>query len=151
MKSIQDIAGGKVWDQRTFKVGRGSMTLNQIEHGNVRKLGDGRIHAAVNCASKGCPPLAKKPFTPGNIDAELTAGAQHWVRVNSHKLVGDVARLNKIFDWYGDDFVDMPAGTATPEDKQKAAKAFIEKYGGDLSGAKSFEWNDYDWSLNTTN
>ncbi len=151
VKSIKDIAGGKVWEQRSFKVGRDTMTLNQIENDNVRKLGDGRIHAAVNCASKGCPPLAPKPFTPDGLDAQLDAGAKRWVSTNAFKMVGDVARLNKIFDWYGDDFVDMPAGTATPEDKQKAAKAFITKYGGDLSGAKSFEWNDYDWSLNSAN
>ena len=151
VKSIKDILGGKVWDQKSFNVGRKQLTLNQIEHENVRKLGDGRIHAAVNCASKGCPPLAPKPFTPDGIDGQLTAGAKRWVATNAFNQVGDVARLNKIFDWYGDDFVDMPAGTATPEDKQKAAKVFIEKYGGDLSAAKSMEWNDYDWALNTVN
>ena len=147
-KSIQDLNGGKVWDQRTFAVGRQKLTLNQMEHGNVRKLEDGRIHAVVNCASKGCPPLPPKPLTPTGIQGQLDAAAKRWVRVNAFKMDGSIAQLNKIFLWYGDDFTGMAANTSSEDDKKKAAKAFIEKYGGDLSTAKTFEWRNYDWSLN---
>jgi hypothetical protein len=147
-KSIQDLDGGKVWDQRSFPVGRQKMTLNQMEHDNVRKIENGRIHAVVNCASKGCPPLPPKPLVPEGIQAQLDDGARRWVRVNAFKLDGNVLQLSKIFQWYGDDFVDMPKGTASDEDKQKAAKAFITKYGGDVSAGTKIEWRTYDWGVN---
>ncbi|MEZ4317016.1 MAG: DUF547 domain-containing protein [Myxococcota bacterium] len=147
-KSIQDLDGGKVWDQRSFPVGRAKMTLNQIEQDNVRKLENGRIHAVVNCASKGCPPLPPKPLVPTGIQAQLDEAAKRWVSTNAFKLDGDIAQLNKIFLWYGDDFSSMAKGTASEADKQKAGAEFITKYGGDLSAAKKFEWREYDWSVN---
>lgn len=147
-KSIMDLDGGKVWDQRSWGVGRQKLTLNQIEHENVRKLTDGRAHAVVNCASKGCPPLPPKPLTPSGIEAQLDEAAKVWVRTNAYKLDGKVLQLNQIFKWYGDDFVDMAPGTASESDKQKGAVAFITKFGGDVSAATRTEWRDYDWSLN---
>lgn len=147
-KSIMDLDGGKVWDQRSFDVGRQKLTLNQIENENIRKIENGRIHAVVNCASKGCPPLPPKPLVPTGIQAQLDDGAKRWVRTNAFKLDGSVAQLNQIFKWYGDDFVGGAPGTASEGDKQKAAAAFITKYGGDVSAAKTFEWRDYDWSVN---
>lgn len=147
-KSIMDLDGGKVWDQRSWGVGRQKLTLNQIEHQNARKLTDGRVHAVVNCASKGCPPLPPKPLLPGTVQAQLDEAAARWVRTNAFKLDGTVLQLNQIFKWYGDDFVSMPAGTASEADKQKAAVAFITKHGGAVSAATTFEWREYDWSLN---
>lgn len=147
-KSIQDLDGGKVWDQRSFDVGRQRLTLNEMEHGKVRKLTDGRAHAAVNCASKGCPPLPPQPFVPAGIQGQLDAAARRWVKVNAFSLDGSVLQLSQIFKWYGDDFVDAPPNTASEGDKQKGAIAFITKYGGDVSAHSSVEWRDYDWTMN---
>lgn len=146
--SIMDLDGGKVWDTRRFGVGREQMTLNDMEHGKVRKLGDGRIHAVVNCASKGCPPLPPKPLKPEGIQGQLDAAAATWVKTNAYVMDGKVARLSKIFDWYAEDFTGKPKDQATANEKFEAGKAFVSKHGGDVSAATSFEWNDYDWKVN---
>lgn len=146
--SILDLDGGKVWDTRKFGVGRQNLTLNEIEHGKVRKLEDGRIHGVVNCASKGCPPLPPKPLKPEGIQGQLDEGAKRWVKTNAFVMDGSVARVSKIFDWYAEDFTGKPKDGATANEKFAAAKDFIEKHGGDLNAARSFEWNDYDWKLN---
>ena len=148
-KSIQDLDGGKVWDQRTFDVGRQKMTLNQIEHGTIRKIENGRIHAIVNCASKGCPPLPAKPITPDAIQGQLDQGARRWVNTNAFRMDGSVLQLSKIFDWYAEDFTGMAKGTASDEDKKKAGVEFVKKYGASLGDYKTIEWMDYDWSLNS--
>lgn len=146
--SIMDLDGGKVWDTRRFGVGREKLTLNDIEHGKVRKIEDGRIHAVVNCASKGCPPLPPKPLKPEGIQGQLDAAARSWVKTNAFVMDGKVARISKIFDWYAEDFTGKPKDQATANEKYEAGKKFITKYGGDVSAAQSFEWNDYDWKLN---
>ena len=146
--SILDLDGGKVWQTRKHGVARKSITLNDLEHGLIRKLEDGRIHAVVNCASKGCPPLPPKPIKPENLQTQLDDAAKRWVRTNAFKLDGSVAQLSKIFDWYAEDFTGMAKDAATNDEKFKAGAKFITKYGGDLTAAKSFEWADYSWKLN---
>lgn len=145
--SIRDIQGGQVWDQSVFPVGRERLTLNQIEHGKVRELEDGRIHAVVNCASKGCPPLPATPMTAGQVQGHLDAGARQWTSTNAFALEGKVLRLSKIFQWYAEDFTGMEKGTASDEDMKKAALTFIGTY-GTVPEHASVEWGDYDWSLN---
>ena len=60
--SIRDLDGGKVWSTRRFQVAGRPMTLDAMEHEHARKLADGRVHAVINCASKGCPPLPPTPL-----------------------------------------------------------------------------------------
>lgn len=63
LASIRDLNDGNPWDVHSWTVAGQTVTLNNIEHNILRPMGDARIHAAVNCASKGCPPLAGTPFT----------------------------------------------------------------------------------------
>ena len=66
ISSIRDLDRGKVWDARKFTVAGQQLSLNDIEHGTLRPMGDARVHAALNCASKGCPPLPLKPHPHSN-------------------------------------------------------------------------------------
>lgn len=146
--SIMDLKGGKVWEQVILPVGRKRVTLNQIEHEILRPMTDGRIHAVVNCASKGCPPLPPKPLVGTGIDAQLEEGARRWVSSNAFHLERGVLQLSQIFQWYAEDFTGMPKGTASDAEMQKAARAFIEKRQPFAEDVKSVSWMDYDWSLN---
>lgn len=147
--SIRDLSGGKVWDALSWPIGREKLTLNDIEHKRVRTMTDGRAHAVVNCASKGCPPLPPKPLTPSGLEAQLDAGAQRWARTNAVVVEGSVVKFNKIFNWYAEDFTGMEKGTSSEAEMFDAAATFVTKYGATLpADAKSREWNDYDWSLN---
>jgi len=155
--SIRDLDGGKVWDHRTFPVAGAELTLNQMEHGHARKLADGRIHAVVNCASKGCPPLPPTPLTGSGMDAQLNTAAKRWADTNAYVLTGDTVALSKIFDWYGDDFANVKGERDLPGVEGKAEQAiwFLVAHVDEptkaklLSGEITATWADYDWSRNS--
>jgi hypothetical protein len=153
--SIRDLDGGKVWDTRKFVVAGESLTLNQIENDRVRKLGDGRIHAAVNCASKGCPPLPPKPLTATDQGAQLDEDARRWTRTNAFAISGSTVKLSMVFDWYGDDFTRENQGDIAGVDGEaENALWFLSKHADPatkqklLSGTLTAGWQEYDWALN---
>ncbi len=155
IKSIMDLDGGKVWDTRKFAVAGKQMSLNDIEQRTLRPLGDARIHAALNCASIGCPPLAAKVFLGTGLSGQLDAASKKWVA--GTKLEGATASVSQIFDWYGDDFVakygasrfDIPG----LDGKAEAAANFIAVYAPDKAaalkaGGYTVTYAAYDWGLN---
>jgi hypothetical protein len=147
-KSIRDLDGGDVWKVRKWAVAGGMLTLDQMEHTHARQLADGRVHAVVNCASKGCPPLPPKPLRASGLESQLDQAARRWVRTNAFVQDGGTVRLNKIFDWYATDFTKWATeDLAAADDKQDAAIGFLRAYGGEVA-AEAVAWNPYDWSLN---
>ena len=62
-QSIKDIGSlfFPVWKKPAGKIGGKTYSLDEIEHGIVRPLGDPRAHVAVICASLSCPPLRREP------------------------------------------------------------------------------------------
>ena len=152
--SIMELDGGKVWDTRKFLVGGASLTLNDIEHKRLRPLADGRVHALVNCASMGCPPLPPDPVVPGGLDAQLSAGAQRWVQTNAYTLVGGKLQISSIFDWYAEDF-SADGSIAGVNGKEAGGALFLKTHGLDASvvakvesGELQVTWQPYDWALN---
>lgn len=153
--SILTLDFGKVWDKRSFLVAGQQKTLNDIEHRILRPLGDARIHAAVNCASVGCPPLAAWVFTADKLDKQLDGAATAWVA--GTVVSGSNVAVTKIFDWYGDDFLpaygmgyfDIPG----VEGKAEATLNFIAAFSPALAptlraGGLTVSYQNYDWSVN---
>lgn len=151
LRSIKDIS--KPWGTPVCALGGETLTLDQIEHERLRPLGDPRIHAAINCASIGCPPLAPKAFTAEGLDAELDAAARAFAA--TARLDGDTLVVSKIHDWFGEDFLprfgtpDLP-GLAG---KEEAAANFVATYNTALAarireGGLRVRYGDYDWAIN---
>lgn len=141
--SIQDIK--KPWDTAVATVKGRALTLNEIEHGIIRPLAkDPRIHYAVNCASMGCPNLARAPFAGAALEAQLDAAAKAYV---NHPRGVSVAkgkvRLSKIYGWYRDDFGKDDAALFD-HIRQYAEPALAAS----LKGVKKAAGYDYDWTLN---
>ncbi|MEN0061906.1 MAG: DUF547 domain-containing protein [Myxococcota bacterium] len=154
-KSITDLDGGKVWDTRQYVVAGEKLTLNQMEHGKARKLTDGRVHAVVNCASKGCPPLPPQALSANRVEDQLNAAARTWARTNAFSWSGNTVRLSSIFDWYGEDFAsadrgDLAGVDGKPEDALWFLSRYVDPSTKDrlLSGSIQTDWQVYDWSLN---
>ena len=135
------------WNEKSMTVNGNKISLNDIEHHIIRPIwNDPRIHAAVNCASIGCPNLRTTAYTGKDIDTELDQAFSEFV--NSNKGVeinsGGEVYLSKIFDWYQIDF-----GNNTNDTKN-----FISYYlkNNDnkttLLNAKSIYYQEYNWSLN---
>jgi hypothetical protein len=154
LASIRDLDGGKVWDTRKFRVAGQDRTLNDIENKELRPLGDPRVHAALNCASKGCPPLADKVYTGLGLDAQLEAAARRFATTAT--LAGTTLSVSHIFEWYGDDFVprfgaklfDVPG----LDGKAEAAVNFVATYAPDKAAALrkgvTVAYTPYDWGVN---
>jgi hypothetical protein len=94
--------------------------LKKLEDKTVRaRYADPRIHAALNCASRGCPRLPRKAFEPATLDAELDAAMREFVSETRNVAVDAAARtvtLSKIFDWFEGDFLafEKKQGRADP-------------------------------------
>lgn len=94
--------------------------LKKLEDKTIRaRFGDPRIHAALNCASRGCPRLPRKAFEPTTLDAELDFAMREFVGEERNVSVDTAARtatLSKIFDWFSGDFLSFEnrQGNADP-------------------------------------
>lgn len=157
VSSIRKISG--VWNKKTFQVMGQSMTLDHIEHQILRKqFNEPRIHMALVCASKSCPPLRNRPFTGKQLSQELNQQTQQFVRDPSKFKIEQAQKkvyLSSIFKWYGQDFVPYYKTTAYQgSQKQRASLKFLSGY---LSPSQQkflktaqyrITYLSYDWSLN---
>ena len=126
---------------KRIKVAGEQTSFNQLEKETIRsKFGDPRVHFALNCASKSCPPLQSGVFRGSGLESQMETLARNFV--NSPKGVNyqegaKTAELSKIFDWYKDDF------------KDGGPIAFINKRRSkQLPNDVKISYQEYDWSLN---
>ena len=144
--SIKD-AGGiftSVWKAYSFVIAGRRYTLDEIEHKVLRPLGEPRIHVAINCASKSCPPLAAQPYLVATLDAQLKATARAFAADPYHlRLEQGVLRINPILDWFGEDFT--AGGGVRAFLRANVPAGPVADY---LAGSKPLKFFDYDWKLN---
>ena len=137
LASIMDLDNGKVWDRKWIKIGGRAYSLNEIEHDILRKAyRDARIHFAVNCAAKSCPPLANKAFTAENLESMLNKQASSFINNSQfNQISSSRASISKIFEWYASDFGDIIA--------------YLNRYANiRLSVGSQVAYNEYNWALN---
>lgn len=138
------------WKQEFCSIAGRERSLDGIEHEIIRPMGEPRIHFAVNCASRSCPVLAPTAYKTDGLESQLDEAVQRFIDdPHQYRLErGDrpVVHVNKILDWYGDDF-----GGA------RGVLEFLLRYvpEGDAAylrqaAAPKLEFNDYDWTLNDT-
>ena len=121
------------------------LSLDDIEHNILRpRFKDPRVHFAINCAAKSCPPLASEPFLGATLDSQLDKVTSDFVNAaGSYRLEADTLWVSSIFKWFSGDFNDDPAGFCRTYAKGELKKQLDEK--GDRIKVKFL---DYDWSLN---
>ena len=110
--------------QRPVRVAGRSMTLNQLEHGVLRRQSsvdgagvprslaalrpsrlDYRIHAALNCAAVSCPPLQRRAWRASTLDRDLDAAfAAFAASPRAARLEGRTLVVSSLFDWFAADF-----------------------------------------------
>ena len=139
---VRSIPG--VFTAESHAIGGGRYSLDEIEHTAVR-LGGYRVHAALVCASRSCPPLDRRPYAASDLAAHEDERMRAWMaRSDLYRFepAKNTAFLPRYFDWYRADFVG--AGIA----RVLAAYA-PERYRDWLAlGKFRVEFLDYDWSLN---
>jgi len=83
-----------------------TLSLNDIEHGKIRRFGDPRIHGALVCGSVSCPTLRNEPFVAGRLDDQLDNQLRSFLTAGGavYDPHGNVLHLSRVFLWYGGDF-----------------------------------------------
>ncbi len=139
-KSVKDTLFTFFTGKRITVAGE-KMSFNALEKDIIRpRFNEPRIHFALNCASRSCPPLRAEPYTAAKLDAQLDEQARGYVNEDRGvKASGDSAQFSKIFDWYKEDF----GGDA-------GVRSFLAKYRGGKADFKKVTYQEYDWSLNET-
>ncbi|MCP4443079.1 MAG: DUF547 domain-containing protein [Aureispira sp.] len=140
VSSIMKVAGGKVWDTKKVKIGSKYYTLNQIEKDMLlKKFKEPRVHFAVNCAAKSCPPLMNKAWTESNIQSSFDLRARMFVNNLSFNTISSSSiQISKIFEWYASDF----GGSSN-------LIKYINKYSKlTVSSSAKVIYKEYDWNLN---
>jgi hypothetical protein len=156
LKSIKKLSGAfglnSVFDQEFIPMKAhhpdegDELSLNDIEHKILRaKFKDARVHAAINCASKSCPPLRAEAFMAERLDAQLDEQMKAFVNDPARNKL-DPARkeleLSEIFKWFAEDF----------ERDAKTVQGYLIRFAppekADFIRGARIRYLDYDWDLN---
>lgn len=154
------------------------VSLDQIEHGILRRNRkppympfpvfvsndpraswmlprvDPRIHAALHCASRSCPPIAV--YDPAHIYAQLDLAARAFVnattRLDFARRASITLFLSPIFNWYAEDFggregiLEFVAGYWA--DETQAVRLWEKRAMYSHRRSIRIVWTQYDWGLN---
>jgi hypothetical protein len=157
-ESIRDLSkawfGWGVFFKNVIEFDGKQMSLNGLEKRLRRESRDPRIHFAINCASRSCPPLADEAYRGDRLDDQLDRITRAYLGRPGVLAVEESTsharrriEVSKIFDWFGRDFAE--AGGVV---------AFIERYAPpDVSEVIAaapdnvkLVYRKYDWRLNST-
>lgn len=156
VESVLGIPGG--FSRKTLSVDRESLSLDDIEHGKLRRFRDPRIHAALVCGSVSCPTLRNEPYRGDFLDDQLNDQLRHFLAAGA--LAVDEGRgvvyLSRVFLWFGGDFTRphrMP--TLLPARRSSVITALrpwmdprTARWLADAD--PTVEFQGYDWGLRCT-
>lgn len=140
VQSIKKIRKGfkGPWDLPSVTLHGKRITLNELEHGIIRKqYNDPRVHMALVCAAKGCPILRSEAYTAERLDDQLDDQSRAYLATPAGLVINrkkGTAMISAIFKWYGGDFPSV--------------HAFIEKHSSESIQDLKIKYLNYDWSLN---
>lgn len=136
-----------VWDQIAGKVAGMDISLNGIEHDQLRKVWDEPlVHACIVCASASCPNLRPEAFVVPKLKDQMEDQMRLWMKNDSKgiKLTGNCLELSRIFLWFGADFGQW-------QGIRKFLPQFIEDENLKarvVKGDVSVRYFDYGWQIN---
>jgi len=129
---------------KKFRIGGQEMSLYTCENDIIRKMGEERIHFALNCMSRGCPRLPRVPFTAKKLNQELEEQARFFFSEERNVQVDEkekTVKLSEILDFFPEDFLK----------KAKSLIGYANRYrvkGKELPETFKEEFIPYDWRVN---
>jgi hypothetical protein len=146
---------GGPWKYFRFELLEREMTLDKIEHEILRKKYDEpRIHFAINCASRACPPLLKEAFSGEKLEEQLEAATKDFLSdrqfhfVENHKRLPSTLRVSAIFDWFMEDFGEEEGLRVFLAERSESLE--LEEKRLENPNQMEIKFNDYNWCLNDT-
>ncbi len=136
LKSITDL--DKPWDKKFIKIVDNSYSLGDVENNILRKMGEPRIHFAINCASVSCPNLLNAAYTPEKLDNQLSASTKTFLLDKSkNRIMENPMQLSKLFEWYKGDF-----------EGGNVIKFINNQLNESIDESTPIEFLEYNWALN---
>lgn len=127
------------------------LSFDELEHGILRAKEeydykdlavdtvDYRIHFALNCGAKSCPPIAFYDFP--KIDDQLEAATKLYLTLETELNEKEkVATVTQLMEWFGEDF-------GGEKNLPSVLSKYLEK---DLSGY-SIRYMEFDWTEKLSN
>lgn len=156
LKSIKDLGSfvQSPWKKEFFSLLGQPHHLDWIEHEQLRpRYQDPRVHAAVNCASIGCPALRDEAFTAAKLDAQFDDGMLRFMSDRTRNRVRNGRlEVSSIFKWFREDWEQGHRGFARVEDLFAKYAAQLTDDAGEQAKLREralpVSHLDYDWSLN---
>jgi len=151
-----------------YRVGAQTFTAADIEHGILRgnavppyrlrrrlrgrdprrrhavREVDPRIHFALVCASRTCPPI--EAYDADALDGQLDASARTFINATS-RLEGDRLHLSELFRWYRADFGGTPQAIARSVARHLYDRDAAARIEADAARLR-LVYTPYDWRLN---
>jgi uncharacterized protein DUF547 len=126
---------------RRFDVGGRRLSLYAYENDVIRKVGDPRIHFALNCSALGCPRLPREPFTAALLQSQLDRETRRFFESPAHLRTdpaGRTAYVSELLDFYRDDFVSAAGSLA----------AFVNRYAAQpVPESYDLRFIPFDWTI----
>ena len=129
------------WSDKFFKIGGESMSLDNIEHGTLRKkYNEPRIHFALVCAARSCPRLRNEAYEGDKLIAQLEDQGNDFLNnPDKNAITTKEARLSKYFDWYKSDW----------KENDKSVEYWVDRYSKvKINKDTKISFLDYNWALN---
>lgn len=156
---------GAFFGNKRMTIAGQSLSFDDMEHGIIRssypklslglfrkwfvgkferqfrvKKRDGRIHFALNCGAKSCPPVAI--YELARLDEQLDKASQlHLEKTSEYKEEENTVYVTTLFSWFRGDF-----------GRKKGVKKFLKRY--DIIPKDSnpnLQFTKYDWTLDLDN
>lgn len=185
----------RLYHSAAYSIGGRSYTLNDIEHGVLRcnrpsggrlkhtqfeendarlqcvlpEPMDARIHFALNCGAKSCPPV--RYYDPQDVSPALDNATKAFLLGVEIDAENNTVTLSKLFQWYRTDFIPAEftenehkgnrellkwiLGYITDETKIVTLKKMIASFDDEeqkqekrFSSPTAIKYGQYDWSVN---
>lgn len=147
LRSIRDIGNilSGPWQQPVVHLFGETIDLDTLEHQILRvDYTEPRLHFALVCAAKGCPPLRGEAYVADRLEEQLVDQAKRFLADSTkNRIVASerVAHLSPLFKWYRGDFEKVSGSVLA------ALKPYWPDPPTSTDGFRIL-YTEYDWSLN---
>lgn len=127
---------------RKHQIAGEAQSLYDYENLVIRKLGEPRIHWALNCSALSCPVLPRQPFTAQGLEMELERETRAFFASDKNVRIDHATRtiyLTEIFSFFPEDFVPAAAPNLIAYVNRYIAKPVDESY--------RVQFIPYDWTI----
>lgn len=149
MNKLSYVTGGGTFKTKFIEINGRKYSLTDIENDVVRPLGDPRIHFALVCGAKSCPPLRPEAYVASRLNEQMNEQGRLFMSQsdkNHFDFEKNEIAISKIFDWFKDDF----------RKNGKSELEFISTYLPHEQAQKllahaatiKIKYTEYDWDLN---